>query len=157
MNNIESLWKKGRIAISTEEGDHEFSWEAKVYDEGSPFGINGGRVSKLYIYHHKVCICSYDRGWDIKPASYEVEQIVNYITNYVYGSCEPSVHRDFVYYLINDWLEAEFDDEEATELQEYVRSVGVARIYEMYMFSDENLCAYGELTDVIKNLKKGGM
>ena len=56
-------------------GDYRFS--AKVYDIGSKYGINGGRVSKLEIRRveknrgnqKKTVVANYDRGWDIKPES----------------------------------------------------------------------------------------
>jgi len=54
-----------------------FKFEAKLFDEGSIFGIKNGRVSKLSIWDEKTrqitsnffasCIVNYDRGWDIKP------------------------------------------------------------------------------------------
>ena len=151
MNN-ESLWKKGQIAITTEGSEQVYTWEVKVYNEGFKYGINGGRVSKLEVRRDGVVVCNYDRGWDIKPESYAVEQVVNYITNVVYGEGEPSVHRDYFSYLINDWLEAEFNDADTEKLQEMVRELGVSQLYECYMFSDENLCSCDELTEVINNL-----
>lgn len=48
-------------------GDYTFS--AKLFDEGSQFGIKGGRVSKLSITKVgtlKLAV-NYDRGWDVKP------------------------------------------------------------------------------------------
>lgn len=43
-------------------------FEAKLFDTGSIFGINNGRVSKLHIWNKKnEDIVSYDRNWDIKP------------------------------------------------------------------------------------------
>jgi hypothetical protein len=48
-------WVEGNI------GKHGF--QAKVYDEGSDFGIDDGRVSKLSISG----VCNYDRGWDEQP------------------------------------------------------------------------------------------
>ena len=146
------LWKKGQMAITTEFGEELYVWEAKVYDEGSKYGINGGRVSKLQVRRDGVVVCNYDRGWDIKPESYAVETVLNYITNVVYGETEPSLHRDYVYFLINDWLEAEFDDEEVESLQELVREVGVSHLYDLYMYSEESICSYDELTDIIKVL-----
>ena len=44
-----------------------FIFEAKLFDEGSEFGINNGRVSKLSIQDNNNWIVNYDRGWDIKP------------------------------------------------------------------------------------------
>lgn len=46
----------------------EFSFEAKLFDSSSHFGINEGRVSKLWIQDNKgKCLVNYDRGWDVKP------------------------------------------------------------------------------------------
>lgn len=49
-----------------------YQFEAKLFDEGSCFGINNGRVSKLHIwpkggYMFAPGTINYDRGWDIKP------------------------------------------------------------------------------------------
>lgn len=55
----------------------EYKFQAKLFDEGSEYGINGGRVSKLSIRKKRTmqeksdflsdCIVNYDRGWDIEP------------------------------------------------------------------------------------------
>ena len=148
MANTETLWKKGQIAITTDMGEELYTWE--VYDEGSSYGINGGRVSKLEVRRNGVVVCNYDREWDLKPKSYAVVQVVNYITNVVYGSTEPSVHKDFIFYLINDWLEVE--DEEISALQNKVCEVGVEKLYELYMYSEENICSYDDITELIDNL-----
>ena len=58
-----NLWREG--ALRVENGHYHF-W-AKQYDTGSEYGINGGRVSKLCIKRDGKIVCSYDRGWDIKP------------------------------------------------------------------------------------------
>ena len=63
-------WVEGKIA--------EWRFQAKVYDEGSDYGIDGGRVSKLAIWEEaqssydpdffvKEEILAYDRGWDLEP------------------------------------------------------------------------------------------
>jgi hypothetical protein len=52
-----------------------YTFQAKIYDEGSKFGINKGRISKLMIWKNehgrgnfnKNIIANYDRGWDIQP------------------------------------------------------------------------------------------
>lgn len=60
------FWHEGQ----TERNGHLFRWEAKVYPEGSACGIDGGRVSKLWIaelppgevrYWQEAAY--YDRGW----------------------------------------------------------------------------------------------
>lgn len=55
------------------------SYEAKVFDEGSHFGINGGRISKLHVIKDGTCIINYDRGWDIKPTTPEALTILGAI------------------------------------------------------------------------------
>jgi hypothetical protein len=45
-------------------------WEAKVFDRGSVYGINDGRVSKLSIckgdqWDHDQCVYNHDRGLDL--------------------------------------------------------------------------------------------
>lgn len=50
-----------------EEGEYkDYKYQAKVYDKGSHFGINNGRVSKLWIYNVKTgeVLYNYDRGLD---------------------------------------------------------------------------------------------
>jgi len=56
------MWKNGMT--------NGFLWEAKVYDEGSVFGINGGRVSKLHVCKDHRDVYCYDRGliFDEAPA-----------------------------------------------------------------------------------------
>lgn len=63
------LWKEGTIGIPVKGSKkakiaHYF---AKVYDEGSDYGIDGGRISKLTITIDGVKVVNYDRGWDIEP------------------------------------------------------------------------------------------
>jgi len=44
-------------------------FQAKVYDEGSEFGINGARVSKLWVCNEaqRQIVMYYERGWEVKP------------------------------------------------------------------------------------------
>ena len=56
-----------------------YIFEAKSFDVGSQFGIDGGRVSKLSIKRANTVgngkgwfdgvVVNYDRGWDIEPAA----------------------------------------------------------------------------------------
>lgn len=59
------LWRQGKITL----GDYVFSFEAKIFDEPSQFGINEGCISKLFVKQQgsRDYIISYDRGWDKKP------------------------------------------------------------------------------------------
>jgi hypothetical protein len=62
------MWSEGIIACPTTGGKYKY-W-VKHFEEGSEFGIGGGRISKLTI--RKVGesrdLCNYDRGWDVEPA-----------------------------------------------------------------------------------------
>ena len=55
------MWRNGVVEWH---GD-KLHWEAKVFDRGSIWGIDGGRVSKLLIYDEKdgAVLWNYDRGW----------------------------------------------------------------------------------------------
>lgn len=60
-------------------GNHKgYRFIAKVYDEGSMFGINDGRVSKLWVKNEKInrVIFNYDRGIDIAAKTQEDKAIV---------------------------------------------------------------------------------
>ena len=61
-------------------------FQAKVFNEGSEYGINEGRVSKLMVWDEekrqayqdifKASILNYDRGWDIEPSSKQDREIL---------------------------------------------------------------------------------
>ena len=54
------MWTEGKI--------NGYEYWIKHFDEGSEFGINGGRISKLAIRDQKGrWVVNYDRGWDRKP------------------------------------------------------------------------------------------
>jgi len=61
------MWSEGIIACPTTGGKYKY-W-VKHFEEGSQFGIDGGKVSKLTI--RKVGetrdLCNYDRGCDVEP------------------------------------------------------------------------------------------
>ena len=56
-----TLWREGALKVY----NSSFHYWAKVYDEGSEYGIDGGRVSKLIIKRDGETVCNYDRGWDM--------------------------------------------------------------------------------------------
>lgn len=58
------MWKEGSIKV----GISIFHYWMKQYDEGSEWGIEGGRISKLMLKRNGEIVCNYDRGWDIKPS-----------------------------------------------------------------------------------------
>ena len=57
------LWHEGDLQV----GKTSYHYWAKVYDEGSEWGINEGRISKLMIKQDSKIVCNYDRGWDVEP------------------------------------------------------------------------------------------
>ena len=57
------MWSNGSIEI---EGT-EIQYWVKHFDEGSEFGIDGGRISKLECRADGRTILNYDRGWDMEP------------------------------------------------------------------------------------------
>ena len=57
------MWKEGSIKVNSS----IFHYWMKQFDEGSEWGIEGGRISKLMIKRGGEIVCNYDRGWDIKP------------------------------------------------------------------------------------------
>lgn len=68
-------WILGKI------GDLCFS--AKVFEEGSEFGIDGGNVSKLDVGPEGgPQIISYDRGWETEPRNAEGKKILRTLLDY---------------------------------------------------------------------------
>ena len=55
-----------------------YTFEAKVFANGSMFGINKGRISKLCVRKGDDEVVAYDRGWATKPSG-EVTETYNKI------------------------------------------------------------------------------
>lgn len=64
------MWKEGTLEI----GASVFTYCIKVYGEGSDYGIDEGRISKLMLKRDGRVVCNYDRGWDIRPRDPETKQ-----------------------------------------------------------------------------------
>ena len=72
------MWESGEFTL----GGHKFYWEAKVCDLPSEYGIDNGRVSKLFVFKDGTStypVVAYDRGWDTKPKDDLVEKAYHYI------------------------------------------------------------------------------
>ena len=70
------MWSEGVIGIPDAKDKEKYTkchYWVKHFEEGSEFGINGGRISKLMIKIDGKTTCNYDRGWDIKPVDEEAE------------------------------------------------------------------------------------
>lgn len=63
----DSNWVRGKV------DDLDFC--AKLYDEPSRFGIDDGRVSKLWVDG----VVNYDRGWDFGEEEPCVGDLVNFL------------------------------------------------------------------------------
>lgn len=63
------MWHEGTIGIPINgtTGTRIAHYWVKAYDEGSEFGINGGKISKRRITMDGQTVVNYDRGWDIEP------------------------------------------------------------------------------------------
>lgn len=75
------MWIKGTVKIN----DIEYEVQAKVFLEGSEFGIDKGPISKLTIknLNDKNTIVNFDRGWDIKPSNEEDKKVYEEIVKIV--------------------------------------------------------------------------
>lgn len=59
------MWHKGEIEIP---GTNTIArYEVKSYEDGSEYGIDNGRISKLTVWINEKIVINYDRGWDLKP------------------------------------------------------------------------------------------
>lgn len=56
-------WHEGALRVH----ENSYHYWAKVYDTGSQYGIDGGRVSKLMIKRDGEIVANFDRGWDVAP------------------------------------------------------------------------------------------
>lgn len=63
------MWKEGSLKVYSS----IFHYWIKFYDEGSKFGIEGGRISKLMLKRDGKIVCNYDRGWDVEPVDEETQ------------------------------------------------------------------------------------
>ena len=69
------MWKEGTVSVNGE----IFHYWLKQYEEGSEFGINGGRISKLTIKRSGREVYNYDRGEDIAPIDKNTETALEII------------------------------------------------------------------------------
>ena len=63
------MWREGSIKI----GEGIFHYWIKQYTDGSAYGIEGGRISKLMIKRGGEIVCNYDRSWDVNPVDEDTE------------------------------------------------------------------------------------
>ena len=68
-------WKEGSVKV----GNAWYRYWVKQYDEGSQYGIDEGRVSKLQIRRDDTIVANYDRGWDVEPVDEDTETALTII------------------------------------------------------------------------------
>ncbi len=66
------MWKEGSLRIH----DSVFHYWMKVYETGSEWGIDGGRVSKLMLKRNGEVVANYDRGWAVEPTDPDTQLAV---------------------------------------------------------------------------------
>jgi len=65
------MWSNGKI------DGNEF--QVKHFENGSEYGIDEGRISKLEIRKDGKLLVNYDRGWDKKPKDAAVKAVYEII------------------------------------------------------------------------------
>lgn len=65
------MWRTRFIEIN----GRSYQGTVKFYEEGSIYGIDEGRISKLEIKRNGKTVCNYDRGWDIEPKDEETKEV----------------------------------------------------------------------------------
>ena len=63
------MWKEGTLKVR----NSIFKFSVKHFDEGSQYGIENGRISKLMLKRNGDIVCNYDRGWDVLPVDDDTE------------------------------------------------------------------------------------
>ena len=60
-------------------GHDNCTFEVKVFDKGSEYGIDYGRISKLTIWENGLELANYSRGWSEEPDDYHVKALVDQV------------------------------------------------------------------------------
>ncbi len=61
------MWTTGKL--------DGYDYQIKHYSEGSVFGIDEGKISKLHISKNGRTVVNYDRGWDVEPVDSEARAV----------------------------------------------------------------------------------
>ena len=68
------MWHEGFIGVPQKDGSFiRVRYQVKSYAEGFEFGIDGGRISKLWLSIDGKEVANYDRGWDLRPTCEDAE------------------------------------------------------------------------------------
>lgn len=110
--DTEKLWVRGTLNQHS-----EYTFDAKVYDQPSKFGIEQGRVSKLMVRDHtNEIVINYDRGWDTTPSNEKEVSVLRDITAGFHEEDEGfDVAKDPTYTDDDLHLTAEFNDHDRSD------------------------------------------
>lgn len=74
--NSSTGWESG----TANHNGRRYTFSAKVYEEGSDYGINGGRISKLLVKDSTGKeVVVYERGWDVHPTDDDAKTVLDMI------------------------------------------------------------------------------
>ena len=68
----ENAWTHGTATVN----GAVYTFDVKHFDEGSDWGLKGGRISKLSIGNDEGYLVNFDRGWDLRPQTPETKAIL---------------------------------------------------------------------------------
>ena len=69
------MWEQGKITVNGE----TYRYCVKHFEEGSIFGIDNGRISKLDIRRNGEIVCAYERGWDIEATDKNAKKALDFL------------------------------------------------------------------------------
>ncbi len=68
------MWHEGTIGVPKGNGKYTVvHYWVKAYEEGSQYGIDGGRISKATLKISGEVVYNYDRGLDVPPQNEAAE------------------------------------------------------------------------------------
>ncbi len=80
--------KEGIIGIPNENGGYTaVKYCAEVFDEGSIYGIDGGRIRRLMLKQNGEIVYSYDRGLNVSPQTTEAETALSILLKEYNSNC----------------------------------------------------------------------
>lgn len=106
--SLDGIWLKGTV--------DDYIFQAKVCDAASGFGIDGGRVIKLYAQNADGKeIFSYERGWDKRPRG-KYKGLAQALVRFCDSLPEQAIWRKTFYkkvrrFLITDDFVLEYDED----------------------------------------------
>ena len=91
----ENAWTHGTATVN----GAVYTFDVKHFDEGSDWGLKGGRISKLSIGNDEGYLVNFDRGWDRRPQTEETKAVFKALVDRFNKPSETKAkaHRDTTY------------------------------------------------------------